>query len=269
MLHTIIYHGRFTPNFERLRRDKQDFLILGVDGKERFPVEPPSAKVDGIVFGYMEKSKLASDPKRGIFAVKVADIVLEHPIELKPRRHSDGKGYGPKDPLFGDQSAKRLLRDMIAKNPEQETELMAIYHKYFGGALPAPDPGARLPEEVTAADTLYEGAVRQVSVNAYERNREARHKCIAHYGVSCCVCGFNFETAYGKAGKGLVHVHHLRQLANVGKKYKVDPIRDLRPVCPNCHAMIHSHDPMYTIEQVKTLLRRQVAWAMNCSALCE
>jgi hypothetical protein len=30
-----------------------------------------------------------------------------------------------------------------------------------------------------------------------------------------------------------LHVHHLRELAALGKEYEVDPITDLRPVCPN------------------------------------
>ena len=33
--------------------------------------------------------------------------------------------------------------------------------------------------------------------------------------------------------KDLIQVHHLVPLSAIGKKYRVDPIRDLRPVCPN------------------------------------
>ncbi len=35
-------------------------------------------------------------------------------------------------------------------------------------------------------------------------------------------------------GEGFIHVHHLKPLSEVGYEYRVDPIRDLRPVCPNC-----------------------------------
>lgn len=112
------------------------------------------------------------------------------------------------------------------------------------------------PEEVEESEAIYEGAVRRVSINAYERNPEARRKCIAHYGTSCSVCGFNFGSVYGEVGKDLIHVHHLRQLAEIGKEYQIDPIRDLRPVCPNCHAIIHKHKPAYSIEEVQALLRK-------------
>jgi len=31
----------------------------------------------------------------------------------------------------------------------------------------------------------------------------------------------------------------------------VDPATDLRPVCPNCHEMLHKKDPPYTIEELR------------------
>jgi 5-methylcytosine-specific restriction protein A len=112
-----------------------------------------------------------------------------------------------------------------------------------------------LPEEVADDEAIYEGAVRQISVNAYERNPEARRKCIAHYGTSCSVCDFDFGKVYGKAGREFIHVHHLRQLSEVGGEYQIDPIKDLRPVCPNCHAIIHRRKPAYTLNEVKKLIR--------------
>jgi predicted HNH restriction endonuclease len=111
------------------------------------------------------------------------------------------------------------------------------------------------PDEVTQGDSLREGAVSQVRVNAYERNPEARRKCITHYGASCFVCEFNFEERYGSVGEGFIHVHHLRSLSEIGEEYDVDPVSDLRPICPNCHAMIHRRNPSFTIEEIKSLLR--------------
>jgi predicted HNH restriction endonuclease len=74
--------------------------------------------------------------------------------------------------------------------------------------------------------------------------------------VSCFICGFNFSDVYGEIGQDFIHVHHLRQLADIGEEYEVDPVADLRPVCPNCHAIIHRRIPALTIEEVKALLHR-------------
>lgn len=110
-----------------------------------------------------------------------------------------------------------------------------------------------LPEEVESPESYIEGATKKISVNIYERNPQARKACLAAYGHLCSVCGFNFEDQYGDIGRGYIHVHHLKQLADIGVEYKLDPIADLRPVCPNCHAMLHRRRPAYTIEELIAL----------------
>lgn len=112
-----------------------------------------------------------------------------------------------------------------------------------------------LPEEIAATVELKEGAAYRVSVNAYERNPEARRRCIEAYGASCCICGFNFVTAYGNIAEGFIHVHHLKALADIGTEYVVDPLKDLRPVCPNCHAVLHRRIPAFSIDEVREMLR--------------
>jgi hypothetical protein len=112
-----------------------------------------------------------------------------------------------------------------------------------------------LPGEVTTPAALWEGAVRQVTVNAYERNPRARALCIAYWGLDCVVCGFNFEERYGVAACGYIHVHHLRPLAAIGAAYVLDPLQDLVPVCPNCHAVIHLRsEGVYGVEEVRAML---------------
>lgn len=111
------------------------------------------------------------------------------------------------------------------------------------------------PEEGFSPETLVEGAAIRITVNSYERNVRARRKCIEHYGIVCLACGFDFEGIYGEIGSGFIHVHHVRPLAEIGERYEVDPIRDLRPVCPNCHAMLHSQSPAMSIEELKRRLK--------------
>lgn len=97
------------------------------------------------------------------------------------------------------------------------------------------------PTEISPEDDslLVEGAVKKVYANAYERDPEARRRCIDQYGFQCSICGFDFEKVYGEVGKGYIQVHHLKPIAKIGKEYIVDPVKDMRPVCPNCHAMLH------------------------------
>jgi hypothetical protein len=112
----------------------------------------------------------------------------------------------------------------------------------------------KLPEEVPSGSTYTEGSVQQILVNRYERDPEARKKCISHYGTRCSLCGFDFVAVYGEVMAGFIHVHHLNQLSNVGVN-EVDPIEDLRPVCPNCHAVLHRREPPYSLDEVRHFLQ--------------
>lgn len=116
-------------------------------------------------------------------------------------------------------------------------------------------PGeAKIPEEIVSEDRYIEGATRRIAVNAYERNREARRICLKHHGTRCTICAIDLELVYGSIAQGFIHVHHLKPLSEVGVQYEVDPITDLRPVCPNCHSIIHLGKRTRSIEEVKELL---------------
>ena len=116
---------------------------------------------------------------------------------------------------------------------------------------------------INAGDTIYpdeatveydEGEKSVVSVNRYERSPVARQKCIEAHGIKCKGCGIDFEEIYGERGAGFIHVHHVVSVASKSGPYKVDPVKDLIPVCPNCHAMIHRRTPYLSLEKLRELL---------------
>jgi HNH endonuclease len=111
-----------------------------------------------------------------------------------------------------------------------------------------------LPEEVSNPKLFPEGATKLISVNAYERSRQAVRECKEHYDPVCIICGFDFGIEYGPDFAGFIHVHHLRPLSEIGHEYEVDPINDLRPVCPNCHAIIHHGGKLRTVEEMRRLI---------------
>ena len=97
----------------------------------------------------------------------------------------------------------------------------------------------RTPDEIEASQRYSGGAVTQRLVNSYERCKKNRDACIAHHGLKCRVCAMDFRSAYGELGLGFIHIHHKIPLAEVQPGYVCNPIEDLVPLCPNCHAMIH------------------------------
>ena len=102
---------------------------------------------------------------------------------------------------------------------------------------------------------IIEGKRQTIIVNAYERNPKARTKCIEHYGYDCTICGFNFEKVYGEIGKDFIHVHHIIPISKIKDTYEVDPIHDMRPVCPNCHAMLHREKEVKSIDKIREIIR--------------
>jgi 5-methylcytosine-specific restriction protein A len=107
-----------------------------------------------------------------------------------------------------------------------------------------------LPSE-EAESVSVEGGRTMVQVNRFERDPAARRRCIQIFGTRCLVCGFDFAKTYGEIGAGFIQVHHLSPLSMNRKKHRVDVRSDLRPVCPNCHEMLHRKKPPFSIEALK------------------
>jgi 5-methylcytosine-specific restriction protein A len=122
-------------------------------------------------------------------------------------------------------------------------------------ASPVTRPPELFPEELSDEEELVEGTCRRISVNAYERNPKARAACLKHYGAVCQVCNMDFKSKYGEVGEGFMHVHHKRPIAMLKANYTVNPLKDLVPVCPNCHAMLHRREPPFDVEQLRALVK--------------
>ena len=103
-------------------------------------------------------------------------------------------------------------------------------------------------------DTYKEGRVSYVHAVGYERNKDARNACIDYYGCRCSVCGFDFEKVYGEIGRNFIEVHHVVPIHERKGEYDINPINDLRPVCSNCHSMIHRRNPVYSIDEIKEMI---------------
>lgn len=106
-----------------------------------------------------------------------------------------------------------------------------------------------------ASACLDEGTPYSCESTVYERNPTLRKLCIQHHGTQCAICKMSFEGIYGDAAIGYIHVHHLVPLSTMMDAHQVNPVKDLLPVCPNCHAVIHLKDPPYTPDQVRNMLR--------------
>jgi 5-methylcytosine-specific restriction protein A len=163
--------------------------------------------------------------------------------------------------LISNKEIARFCEMYSQSNSHQPKDYKELFNKSYLLSLATSYEPSRiefaLAEEVIDTANLREGAVRLVAVNAYERNSEARRICIEVHGTNCTICGFNFGELYGDIAVGFIHVHHLSPIALRGEEHAIDPVTDLRPVCPNCHAVIHIRGGCMSIEEVKDLLRKR------------
>jgi len=187
-------------------------------------------------------------PKNGDVLVHLTIQIPDGPVIFNEdwMLKSGSEVYGEKIRKSGVKAGKQRLVITVAQ-PSGSTNVVA----------PAEAITAfQLPSERAAVELTERGKI-SVLVNRFERNRQARAECIKSFGTACSVCGFDFEKRYGNIGKGFIHVHHLTPVSQVGKDYKIDPSRDLRPVCPNCHEMLHSRpNTPLSIEELQIIIEK-------------
>lgn len=108
-----------------------------------------------------------------------------------------------------------------------------------------------------------EGKKSQVLTNRYERNPANRELCLQTHGYKCRICGFDFGDMYGTIGQNFIHVHHIEKVSSHDGEYILDPIKDLIPVCPNCHAMLHREDPPLSPDDLREIIYKQKRMIKN------
>lgn len=96
---------------------------------------------------------------------------------------------------------------------------------------------------------IEEGNKRIVETKIYDRSKKLRDYALHYYSsknnkISCKACSFDFEDFYGSVlGKGFIEIHHIKPVfMNNGEKLEQvisDAVKNLVPVCSNCHRMIH------------------------------
>jgi hypothetical protein len=107
-------------------------------------------------------------------------------------------------------------------------ELVRFVAEVRGKPLPQPayldisddDLLPLIAEELPTDARFSEVAARQILVNAYERDRRARRRCIEHYGARCSACGMSFEERYGPQAAEIIHAHHIVPLSEIGGSMK-------------------------------------------------
>lgn len=219
-----------------------------------------SPKVGDLVFIYRTKPS-----QRISYVMKVIELNIPYrrtinDIKYWGTKHSPKEATNPEEPYHrlelleetssNDLCLKKLQEHGMLGVPQGPRKLSGELLDYI---LSVFEMKRHDYDEKESAEGYFEGALKKVYVNRYERDQEARKKCIEVHGCKCSVCGIDFEKMYGELGRGFIHVHHIVPISTIGEEYKIDPIKDLVPVCPNCHSMLHrgKDGEVLTIDELK------------------
>lgn len=107
-------------------------------------------------------------------------------------------------------------------------------------------------------DKHLEGRAVKYYTTKYERSRANRDAAIQIHGLTCMVCGFNFEEVYGEIGRDYIEVHHVKSLSSLDDEVEIDPQKDLVCLCSNCHRMIHRRcDSILSVSELKKFIKKR------------
>ena len=185
---------------------------------------------------------------KGSFAVDDSQIqpsFYEVPSRSKIRQKliSDGK-------LQKTGSMYRFTENVTFNSPSEAASIV------WGSHLNGKD-AFEINQKPLSSHTVHLGIDSQQAIEGYRKDtilhrRQRDQKLIASRkkkdNYTCQICGFKL-----KIGKNyIIECHHLDPISLGERETKMD---DLISLCPTCHRIIHTRHPIYSIEEVKNLVR--------------
>jgi 5-methylcytosine-specific restriction protein A len=238
-------HGNWSCGVTKKIEPGDRFFLIKLGKEPRGIVASGYVTSKPYELDHWEDAKNDSSQTANYVCVKF-DVILDPDISILPYEHLPTGTY--RKMHWSPQASGVTIPDDIAE--QLETDWGVLIKKARNSI------DTSLPVGDEFEDKTFEiGDPRHALIRVYERSAAARAVCIDTYGVSCAVCGFNFEATYGPIGINFIHVHHLNPISTSVKGYQLNPVRDLRPVCPNCHAMLHKRKKPYAIDELRSMLR--------------
>ena len=89
-----------------------------------------------------------------------------------------------------------------------------------------------------------EGGIEQKLINERKRTKRIRKAALKKYESKCHACN-----VFPKIAK-LLDIHHLIPISD---GQRITDIEDVRPLCVWCHRLVHTREPMFSLDEVKEL----------------
>ena len=243
--------GNLTNTFNELHIEKID---SGYKNKEKIEnvLVVFCAKKEGVgtvIVGWYKNATVYRN--RPTYNGRLFNIITDKEnVYLIPHENRNFEVSRARQDVFGFGQSNIRFAD-FQKFGSQINEILEFIEKYSS------DNTIKIIEDEYQEDYIESGKGKKVFTTTYERNTKARRACLSKYGTKCQICGFDSQKIYGEDFKEKIHVHHIVPIHEIENEYKVDPEKDLIPVCPNCHMILHSKKPngkYPTVNEIKTNL---------------
>ena len=149
-------------------------------------------------------------------------------------------------------SDKRIYLDTLFSFPLEKTrKILSVITKDDGVIV------------LTETPEILEGRlIKKEELIIRERSAKLRAAAVEYYScnghIKCSACSFEFRKFYGKAGKNYIEIHHIEPIcdyADNGKRLNLDAaLKNVVPLCANCHRVVHLHKPLLSIDGVKVAI---------------
>lgn len=82
-----------------------------------------------------------------------------------------------------------------------------------------------------------------------------KKECLDYYGAICDICGFDYGYTYGESYEHYIGVHNVTGVEGDEILPDTDPIKDIIPICHNCHHIIHSKTPPIPVDKMRKMIK--------------
>lgn len=196
--------------------------------------------------------------------IEAAKAAEEKPVAESPKMSDDSQILSPDlerlfAKLYGDteESSEAVKQPEIKQEPVKLSEEKPVELIKAAPVSPVKIEAVKVDQASQAVEMKKSAAEpeRENSVSSQEQvTEDKKAACLEYYGAVCDLCGFDYGYTYGETFEKLIEVHHMHNEDDCITE-ATDPIKDLIPICKNCHQVVHSKIPSYTLEEMRKMIK--------------
>ena len=234
-----------------------------------FPLENKAFVIDEMVFGIID-----DDGYRSVLRpLRVSILHTDFGVDLVDRLNSIAKDMASLETIRQYNSA--LAEAVAAHAAQVRIRLNSVALRQTADAVISLKSGLFGPSNSGSAMKLIDAQSKPVvpletmtgvegriltRIHVYrERDRGFAKQVRAHYAtlaggrLRCHACGTIPRDIYGRAGESCMELHHKTPIAQL-QPDSVTVVGDMALVCANCHRVVHSKTPCFTIDEMADLV---------------